>query len=740
MLRCTWTNIHITTNQQANQMINLFQEINPSVGAMDTEADGLHIISSQPFLFQCGFIHPTKNEGYTFIVDIEKQPNLAHAVIKAWLKLAETLDIFLAHNTTFDLHMLKNIGHEYITENLSDTMFYIRHANDARPKRAGGVSLGLKEYATKNIDPNAKHYEKLLKNEQSSIAKEYNLKLKQKLKNYGTPPAKYSAKSYTLSVITDMFKDPIFTVEDLPEEIKQPYLEWINELPLYLQHKVVSLVDAEMISYKHLNRDNLITYAHYDIIYVLEIFLQLDPAIKARKNEIALQIDNSQIFPTFEMERTGFKADKQYIEESKTRLKNYILERRQNLFELAGRELTIGQHALIKQILNDDFNLNVTSTGAFELNQTRSQLVRNNENPTAIEIIDIIQELRTLEKWYSTYLDRFSKELKHHNYIYTTINLVGTISGRVTSDFQQFPKDPILTTEGEELFHPRKMVISTDDKYDAIVYIDYSQIELRFQAMYTILVGYPDINLCRAYMPYKCINKEGVLFDYNNPTHLQNWKGEWFLEEDPSIPWEPIDVHGVMATEISGLQPDQEGFKEARNIGKTTNFAKNYGAKYNRIKMMFPEKTEQEITTIDNAYYNSFPGIKYYQEYCYHRAEYAYTTNLFGVKYYNVSGHNLINLLIQGSAAYFLKLKIRETYDHAKKHNIKSLFQMNIHDELSWKRHIDDTDIFYDFKQIMEDWPDTLIPIVADISATKTSWADKKEVNTLNDLQLYLSS
>ena len=46
----------------------------------------------------------------------------------------------------------------------------------------------------------------------------------------------------------------------------------------------------------------------------------------------------------------------------------------------------------------------------------------------------------------------------------------------------------------------------------------YSQLELRVQAFYTILVGQTDYNLCRSYMPYDCHHyKTGEQFDYKNP-------------------------------------------------------------------------------------------------------------------------------------------------------------------------------------------------------------------------------
>ena len=60
------------------------------------------------------------------------------------------------------------------------------------------------------------------------------------------------------------------------------------------------------------------------------------------------------------------------------------------------------------------------------------------------------------------------------------------------------------------------MVVAKDGDYDAIVYLDYSQIELRLQAFYTIVIGHPDTNLCRAYSPYKCHLEDGTPYDIHN--------------------------------------------------------------------------------------------------------------------------------------------------------------------------------------------------------------------------------
>ena len=740
MLKLKWTSTTITDEPQAREIFKRIKQLPLEIGAFDTETSGLHIINDKPFIYQFGYICPDNKCGETFAVDLERHPALGRAVIKTWHKYAARLKKYLAHNTKFDLHMLINLGIPYETENLSDTMFYIRYAHDALTPKNGGPPLKLKEYATAYITPAAKLHEQALKKEQAMQAKALNLKLKARLIDCGRPPLKYKAKTYTIGVIEGLFKDCILEPQDLPEPIRSRYLEWYNnDIPEYVKNKMLkAIVESDNIPYYCLNRENLIRYAHYDIIFVLEIYLATKDVLRVRKNEGGLKFEEETILPILDMEREGFLADKPYLEESRIRLKNYIIERRKTLYMAAETEFKIGQHAFILSLLQNKYSLDIETTNADELDLLLSRLRTNKESGDVIAFIENLQELRTLEKWYSAYVIRFQNNLKFCDRLYTTINQVGTVSGRVTSDFQQFPSDPITDRQGNVLFHPRHIVKSET----GLIYLDYSQIELRLQAFYTILVGHPDLNLCRAYMPYKCyanVADTKIMFDYTNPKHIRNYaKLTWCREEDGTM-WTPTDVHGETTTKATGLTEKDEGFKHARkHIGKRTNFAKNYGAQYKKICTMFPDKTPEECRRIDNAYYEAFPGVKHYHEYCYRVAnEHPYGENLFGVKYYGVSGHKLINLLMQGSAAYFLKLKIKEIHDFLKPY--KSKIQMQIHDELSLKPNpADDPSIFFGIKQIMENWSDSLIPIVAEMEVTTTAWDEKKEVANLEDLRLHL--
>ena len=736
MLKFNWTSTTITTNKQANDCLHLFDTTNHDAGAFDTETTGLNIGMDKPFLFQFGWVDPTTNKGYTFVVDIERQPKLAHQVIKAWHKRAKTLKTYLAHNVKYDLHMMCNIDEPYLEPNLSDTLFYIRYAHDALTPANGGPPLGLKEYATRYITHTAKEHERLLNSEKTAIVKHYNLLLKQRLQTCGQPPKHYNAKSYTLKVIEEIFKDPTIDVNDLEPSVKSAYLDWLNlDLPLYLRNKVHGAMDSDLIPYNKLNRNNVIKYGHYDIIWVLEIYYFLLAPLEARENTEAVALENRLIIPLYKMERTGFKANSAYLEESRLRMKDYIRRRREELYELAGGRIKIGQHAEIKKLLAEKFKLTITGTGSEELGIVLNTLIRNNENLEAQKFIHIVSELRTLEKWYSAYIIRFQKDLINTDRLYTQINQVGTVSCRVTSDFQQFPKAAIVDDEGNELFHPRKIVEVDGAGYSSILYLDYSQIELRFQALYTILVGKPDLNLCRAYMPFKCVNKNGETFDYTNPNHIKQWKGEWYYEENPEKHWIPTDVHGATTKAAFGIDESHPDYHNLRYIGKRVNFAKNYGAQYGKICQMFPERTPEECRKIDAAYYTAFPGVKEYHNYCYLRAqEFSWTANMFGVRYYGLSGHKLINTLVQGSAAVFLKLKIIELNDYMERNNLKSKLQMQIHDELSWCLHDGEESEFFKLQEIMETWEDTMVPIVADMEITHTNWAEKFEVNTIEEM------
>ena len=683
-------------------------------GAFDTETTGLHPTLDKPFLFQCGY-YKTDLTGVVFIIDLERTPQCVRPWLNAWYSFAACLPIYLGHHVVFDLHMLTNAGYPYTHyDNLSDTQFYIRASSDAVQESEGGEPLALKAWAKRHISKDAADWEKDLKLERIAQAKAYNSTL---LERTGWKKGEFN----------EFFKDKVNDWTDLPLSIREIYLQWKSELPEYLQG-IEGLVDSEDIQYNYLNREKVIEYGYKDIEYTLLCYYLCSPVLDVRCNHEQVRRENEQIPCIYQMERVGFLVDREYLQTCKARTKEYIRQRRKDLCVLAGEELSCQQNARIKTLLEQRYGVEVQGTGQEILEQECKHL---GDNPDAQEFINTILELRTLEKWYSTYICKFTRQLQKSNRIYTSIHQVGTVSGRVSCDFQQFPKAGLQDIEGNDLFDPRRMVI-TDEEYPAIVYLDYSAMELRLQALFTLLIGHPDYNMLRAYSPYMCHRADGT--QYDPYTHAdQAYDGTWL--NDDGTPWEPTDLHGVMTETIFHIDKSDPRFHDLRYVGKRTNFAKNYGASYTRIREMFPEFDDDTCHKIDEAYYKSFPGVKQYHQWCFQLANEPYATNLYDVKYYGVSGHKLRNVMVQGSGAYLMKERITKVYEYLATHNCKTKVCMQIHDELQFYWHKDDPiDIFFDLQKIMADIGSP-VPITSDMEVTAATWKDKKEVTTIEEFR-----
>lgn len=725
MLQAEWHKTIVTSVETLNAWLidahyNIKEYHEQVYTGFDTETTGLNIGYDLPFIAQYGYINKATLKGS--VIAFELTPENMH-----WLDVCNELCALstkhIGANIKYDMHMLSNVNmpiRRY--DNLTDLFFWIRYAHDALHIQQGGPPLALKSYAQKYVDRAARTHEKELDKERTDIAKAYNNDLKQRL-------------GVTLKALDELTKDTIAGLGDLTEEQQEIYKQWRMTLPPAIRIRAGFRVTKEDVPYTMLKRKTVLEYALMDVVYTLESFLVVEEAVLARGTLKAVQIENQLIEPLYYMEQTGFKIDVAYLREAKKRMKAYIIERRAELQELAGQKLSVGQHQLIRKILKEDYDVYIHSASKAMFEQIEHVLVQE-EKTEALEFIEYIIELRSLEKWYATYILRFLKALRITDRLYTQINQVGTVSGRVTSDFQQFPRQSIRTHDGRELFHPRRMIITDKEKgYDYSFYLDYSQIELRIQAMYTILVGTPDENLCRAYMPYNCVSGTGDTFTCENANSKAYVDQLWYLKESPEVLWQPTDVHAATTCLAFNVTPSDPRFKDLRYEGKRVNFAKNYGAGLTRIKEMFPHATEEEAQRIDEAYYKAFPGVKTYHDYCFKLAEtYPYAENLFGVKYYNVRGHNLRNMMIQGSGAYLLKTKLIEIWDYIKTHRLRMRIQMNIHDEISFLVPPEEIPHILNIQNIMESWEGSLVPIVADIEYTTTNWAEKQDAQSITSL------
>lgn len=691
----------------------------------DTETTGLHIRKDVPFVYTLAF---KKGETYyAYYCDLRMFDKQTRKDFVQMLYDTSRDSLLIGHNIVFDLHMSANIHRIVDHRNLLDTQLLIRLGMDAVPEKRGGPPLQLKRFAKKYIDSKADVYEKDVKAWKTQKAQEYNQQFFSQFPRM---------KTKLMEFLNDFPND----VDDLEEPYKTAYNTWYASLPERIRRNMrLPMVSSTDIPYNMIPDKILKVYACYDAIYTYEIYERLMPIVKNRKNYDILMTECKLLYYTLKMTRVGFYINKSYVTEAKRTLKQYIRDQRKRLDELAGQPITPNQNKEILKLLQTRFDCpHILSTGEEVLEEALNDVKIKNPDHPVIPFVSIILELRTLSKWYTTYLMNFYKTMQYSDRIYTSINQAGAVTGRVTSPFQQFPNKAIMR-DGKEILNPRRMVmVGPDEKM--IMYFDYSQIELRLTAVYTILIGSPDLNLCRTYMPFNCYHgPSGIKFDPYNPEHIKRWDEKvdghsaWLKIED-NEPWKESDLHAITAIEWLNrmhLPIPEKGtkeYKDARNIGKRTNFACNYGASKRKIHEMNPKMTMEEAYALHDSYGSAMPGIKKYHKYCYDLINHDQVgTNLYGRHYYGMSGHNYANAAIQGTGADLLKEKMVELGDWLTENGFKSEMQMNIHDEISFiVRDMNEASILYTWvKHKMENLPGSIVPIVAEVEATQTTWADK---------------
>lgn len=695
----------------------LFNKIN--FFAYDTETDGLNIIKNKPFLVIFGFAK------CIYLWDA----NYKDATYAMFDIIRRSNKMLFAHNAKFDYHMLHNIGTPIPDDiELSDTMTLARLINTCDDEYA---SMRLEKIGERYVDKSAKFA--------GHVIKEMLQKIKAERKKTVCNNYKMITGSKTYTEAWDEYVNRI--------QFITKYHEAFDD------YKEPTYYDAFLK-----NPDLMCNYAVDDVVIILEFLKNIGPIYTNKYrtfNGIDMRVwkrENRLIRCIAETERVGFTVDLQYLIDSHYRVKDFQEKLYKKLHSLTGEEWKVGQHKTIMEFFNRKYNLGLENCDK----KTIGKLC-NNDIKEVSDIAKLIKKLRTVDKWLSTYIDGVLNKIIEEDGIYklhTSINNNGTVSGRVSCDLQQMPKyaitetdegndelllDESLCDEDHELFHPRRYIIPSEG--NALYFCDFSQLEMRVQAFYTIISGGIDTNLCKAYMPYKCHHvKTGEEFNYMNPNHIDRWnekiddKSAW-IDDETNEPWVPTDLHTKITLaafpEYEG-QTDTKEFKKKRYLGKATNFGKIYGIgpKSLASNLDVPLETAQKLSDGFNA---TFPGVQvYWNETQADLSLKGYTENLYGRKYYIENpnnGYKVNNYRIQGSGADMLKEIEIKVCDYLK--DKKSKFILPVHDELCIEvAPEEESFIPKKIKEIMEDVRDVIpyIPIVAEVEMTRTNWSEKEEV------------
>jgi DNA polymerase-1 len=710
--------------QDPNIITKAIEQDAPQFFTFDTETDSIlenkqpHIFRDRPFLGGVCF----DQKVYIFSTNKSFFSQFPH-----WSSLVKRI---YGHNITFDMHMMGNVmGKDFPLRirNWGDTMGLCRLTFQSISSRDGGDKLGLKPVSKKYIDKNADKYEADVKNW---------LKQKKAQDN-----KLFTALAKPLGWSYSKMQDAIKKELEIPEEVLDLYAQWKQMYP--------------RPTYKDVELEIMIPYLAVDVILTKILVMKCLPVVVYKQQISTMEREFKALRAVYRMECPGIAVDRDYLQECNAKLGAYIENLYAKLFQLAGVEFTVGQNAVIKKMYEEILGEEIESTNKKFLKKMESG---------GDEIAGIITKLRRLEKWKQTYIERILEVSKYDGRFYTQLNQFSPVSGRFSGDAQQFPKDAIYTAEGYAyeketgkkppadyvLFHPRKAFLGH------IYYLDYSQVELRVQAHYTLYFG-GDKNLCRAYMPYMCVHADtGRIYDYRTVSGRAEWSElregspdniHWeealekgysvWIDPDTGKPWVPTDVHSsttekalrIMGYDVDNMDPAD--FKWWRSKGKTFNFMRNYGGG-DRMAAETLDITFEQAQAMNRGYTDAFPIVVVYQdEVVKGMREKGYCVNMLGRRYYVESWnkhYKVANYLIQGSCADYLKEKMIEIDEFLEANNCKTRMILCIHDELQFDGVPGEEWVIAKIKEMMEDTPAILVPIVAECEVTTTDWAAKKKL------------
>ena len=389
-----------------------------------------------------------------------------------------------------------------------------------------------------------------------------------------------------------------------------------------------------------------------------------------------------------DMEFTGIKVDKNYLENFGKELREKITKLEKEIYDLAGVEFNVSSPKQLGSILFETMGIPYPKKIKDNNYSTSKEIL--DKLVGEYEIVDKILEYRMLTKLESNYVEGLINEISEDGKIHTIFTQTLTRTGRLSSISPNLQNIPIRTEEGKLI---RKAFLPEDNS--CILSSDYSQIELRIFASLANAT-----NLIEAF-------KSGA------------------------------DIHAKTASDIFGVAIENVD-KNMRRQAKAVNFGILYGISgfglAEDLGIDF-----KEANKFINSYLDTYPDIKKYREDIIRDAEEkGYVKTIMNRKRVidEIKNKNYmikeqgkriaLNTPIQGSSADILKKAMIEIYDEFNRKGLKSKMLIQVHDELVFNVYNNELEeVKKIVKRIMENTYTLNVPLLVDIEVG-TDWYDAK--------------
>ncbi len=397
-------------------------------------------------------------------------------------------------------------------------------------------------------------------------------------------------------------------------------------------------------------------YACEDADVTLQLWQVLkDELEKDELLDIASKVDFPLITVLGDMELNGIKIDAGLLKEFSEELEKDLEETEQKVFEEAGEKFNINSPQQLGKILFEKLEIpssKKTKTGQYS---TAENVLTELANE--YKVPGLVLDYRSLSKLKSTYVDALPKLInKDTGRVHTNFNQTVAATGRLSSSNPNLQNIPIRTERGREI---RKAFVP--DSGFKLMSADYSQVELRVIASIA-----EDEAMIRAF------------------------------ENDE-------DIHSRTAMEVFGIDLAEEVTPDHRRKAKEVNFGIPYGVSAYGLSSRLGISNSEGKEMIDQ-YFERFPGIKsYIDETIEYAKKHGYVKTVMGRRRYipdinsrnwNIRGFAeriAINMPIQGTAADIIKIAMNNIHSWLLQNNLKSRMLLQVHDELVFEIHEDET-------------------------------------------------
>lgn len=437
-------------------------------------------------------------------------------------------------------------------------------------------------------------------------------------------------------------------------------------------------------------------YAAADAEIVLRLIPELESELSA-KSALGLlnDIEMPLVSVLAEMEMNGIQLDVPYLNQMSLELGAQLKEIEGNIFEQVGSSFNMNSPQQLSDALFNQLKIEPpdrsqrTASGFYSTSASILESIRNRH-----QVVDMVLQYREISKLKSTYLDALPLQVNPRTgRVHTSYNQTGSVTGRIASSDPNLQNIPIRTDLGRKVRHA---FISADEFH--LLAVDYSQVELRIVAHMA-----NDEEMIRTFQAGK-------------------------------------DIHAATAAAIYGI-PIENVSAEQRRHAKAINFGLIYGMSAFGLTRT-TDLTLAEAEDFVHAYFEQFPGVKYYLDNIrILAARQGYVETLLGRRRYfpqlsqetnanvrNREEREAINAPIQGTAADIMKIAMLRVPSALKEEGLSAKILLQVHDELVLE--CPDSELAETValvQQVMRDAYPLSVPLVTDAHAG-SNWGEMRPV------------